>query len=191
MASISIKYAFEIFNYNLIHKIIFLENSPIQRRANNKTVVHLKNSFSNDKETLVNAINNNEDQQSISVVKPIKKVEFCKTEIHFAPDSGKVNIVETDGKPPPSNKFRRRRKNSSSSSSSSSSNNVQVLFFFFFCNILINESMRKIIIFRKIIYHWYTLVTLRTKNLYSEVKENKRKIWVIKKKLSTTNRRHR
>ncbi|XP_011308989.1 uncharacterized protein [Fopius arisanus] len=40
-----------------------------------------------------------------------KKVGFCKTEIHFAADSGKVNIVETDGKPPPTNKFRRRRKN--------------------------------------------------------------------------------
>ncbi|XP_015121253.1 uncharacterized protein LOC107044029 [Diachasma alloeum] len=39
-----------------------------------------------------------------------KKVGFCKTEIHFAADSGKVNIVETDGKPPPTNKFRRRRK---------------------------------------------------------------------------------
>ncbi|XP_014223189.1 serine/arginine repetitive matrix protein 1-like [Trichogramma pretiosum] len=43
--------------------------------------------------------------------KPVKKVEFCKTEIHFAPDSGKVNIVETDGKPPPTNKYRRKRRN--------------------------------------------------------------------------------
>lgn len=41
-----------------------------------------------------------------------KKVEFCKTEIHFAADSGRVNIVETDGKPPPTNNFRRRRRNS-------------------------------------------------------------------------------
>ncbi|KAG5674453.1 hypothetical protein PVAND_004423 [Polypedilum vanderplanki] len=41
-----------------------------------------------------------------------KKVEFCKTEIHFAADSGRVNIVETDEKPPPTNNFRRRRRNS-------------------------------------------------------------------------------
>ena len=43
-----------------------------------------------------------------------KKVEFCKTEIHFAADSGRVNIVETDGKPPPTNNFRRRRRTSGS-----------------------------------------------------------------------------
>lgn len=40
-----------------------------------------------------------------------KKVEFCKTEVHFTAESGKVNIVETDEKPPPTNNFRRRRKN--------------------------------------------------------------------------------
>lgn len=39
-----------------------------------------------------------------------KKVEFCKTEIHFAADSGRVNIVETNTKPPPTNNFRRRRR---------------------------------------------------------------------------------
>ncbi|KAK5644681.1 hypothetical protein RI129_005981 [Pyrocoelia pectoralis] len=41
-----------------------------------------------------------------------KKVEFCKTEVHFAVDSGRVNIVATDEKPPPTNNFRRRRRNS-------------------------------------------------------------------------------
>lgn len=41
-----------------------------------------------------------------------KKVEFCKTEVHFTADSGKVNIVETDGKPPSTNNFRRRRRSS-------------------------------------------------------------------------------
>lgn len=51
------------------------------------------------------------DESVILVGRPIKKVEFCKTEVHFAADSGKVNIVETDGKPPPSNRFRRRRRN--------------------------------------------------------------------------------
>lgn len=44
----------------------------------------------------------------------LKKVEFCKTEIHFAADSGRVNIVETDGKPPPTSNFRRRRRTSGS-----------------------------------------------------------------------------
>lgn len=50
-----------------------------------------------------------------------KRVEFCKTEIHFAPDSGRVNIVETDEKPAPSNNFRRRRRSGSGGSSNSSS----------------------------------------------------------------------
>lgn len=43
-----------------------------------------------------------------------KRVEFCKTEIHFAAESGRVNIVETDGKPPPTSNFRRRRRTSGS-----------------------------------------------------------------------------
>ncbi|KAH8410177.1 hypothetical protein KR009_007860 [Drosophila setifemur] len=42
-----------------------------------------------------------------------KRVEFCKTEVHFAAESGRVNIVETDGKPPPTQNFRRRRRTSS------------------------------------------------------------------------------
>ncbi|XP_044753638.1 uncharacterized protein LOC123313034 isoform X2 [Coccinella septempunctata] len=45
--------------------------------------------------------------------KKSKKVEFCKTEVHFAAESGKVNIVETDEKPPPTQNFRRRRRNPS------------------------------------------------------------------------------
>ncbi|XP_058452319.1 serine-rich adhesin for platelets [Malaya genurostris] len=44
-----------------------------------------------------------------------KKVEFCKTEVHFTADSGRVNIVETDEKPPPTNVFRRRRRSSGGS----------------------------------------------------------------------------
>ncbi|XP_052864521.1 uncharacterized protein LOC128271123 [Anopheles cruzii] len=44
-----------------------------------------------------------------------KRVEFCKTEVHFTADSGRVNIVETDEKPPPTNNFRRRRRPSGSS----------------------------------------------------------------------------
>ncbi|CAA9999064.1 unnamed protein product [Nesidiocoris tenuis] len=42
--------------------------------------------------------------------KKVKKVEFCKTEVHFAPDSGKVNIVETDEKPPSSQLLRRKKR---------------------------------------------------------------------------------
>lgn len=41
-----------------------------------------------------------------------KKVEFCKTEVHFAAEPGRFNIVETDEKPPPNN-IRRRRRTSS------------------------------------------------------------------------------
>ncbi|XP_035783714.1 serine-rich adhesin for platelets-like isoform X4 [Anopheles albimanus] len=47
-----------------------------------------------------------------------KRVEFCKTEVHFTADSGRVNIVETDEKPPPTNNFRRRRRSSGGSPSS-------------------------------------------------------------------------
>lgn len=39
----------------------------------------------------------------------VKKVEFCKTELHFAAESGRVNIIATDEKPPPSYDFRKRR----------------------------------------------------------------------------------
>ncbi|KAL1140132.1 hypothetical protein AAG570_000064 [Ranatra chinensis] len=39
-----------------------------------------------------------------------KRVEFCKTEVHFAPEAGKFNIVETDEKPPPNQIFRRKKK---------------------------------------------------------------------------------
>lgn len=46
----------------------------------------------------------------------LKRVEFCKTEVHFAAESGRVNIVETDGKPPSTNNFRRRRRISAPSS---------------------------------------------------------------------------
>ncbi|KAL1495046.1 hypothetical protein ABEB36_010529 [Hypothenemus hampei] len=50
-----------------------------------------------------------EDDTS-NLSKRSKKVEFCKTEVHFAAESGKVNIVETDEKPPPTQNFRRRRR---------------------------------------------------------------------------------
>ncbi|XP_071446174.1 uncharacterized protein [Hetaerina americana] len=43
-------------------------------------------------------------------IRASKKVEFSKTEVHFAAESGRFHIVETAGKPPPSNNFRRRRR---------------------------------------------------------------------------------
>lgn len=43
-----------------------------------------------------------------------KKVEFCKTEVHFTADSGKFHIVETDeNKPSTSHLFRRKKKDRS------------------------------------------------------------------------------
>lgn len=52
---------------------------------------------------------NKKNQTSEEVDRRVKRVEFCKTEVHFTPDSGKVNIIATDEKPPPSNDFRKRR----------------------------------------------------------------------------------
>ncbi|KAK9889525.1 hypothetical protein WA026_006879 [Henosepilachna vigintioctopunctata] len=56
----------------------------------------------------------NGDHDFSAFNKKSKKVEFCKTEVHFAAESGKVNIVETDEKPPPTQNFRRRRRNNNS-----------------------------------------------------------------------------
>uniref|UniRef100_A0A1A9W2K1 Uncharacterized protein n=1 Tax=Glossina brevipalpis TaxID=37001 RepID=A0A1A9W2K1_9MUSC len=56
---------------------------------------------------------NNEALHATSQKNQQKRVEFCKTEVHFATESGRVNIVETDSKPPPTNNFRRRRRSSS------------------------------------------------------------------------------
>lgn len=59
----------------------------------------------------VNGISSNSSQLHRSSAQ--KRVEFCKTEVHFAAESGRVNIVETDGKPPPTQNFRRRRRTAS------------------------------------------------------------------------------
>ncbi|XP_049867158.1 uncharacterized protein LOC126367604 isoform X3 [Pectinophora gossypiella] len=48
-------------------------------------------------------------QSSATDDRKIKKVGFCKTELHFDADLGKVNIIATDEKPPPSSDFRKRR----------------------------------------------------------------------------------
>lgn len=48
-----------------------------------------------------------------------KKVEFCKTEVHFTADSGKFHIVETDeNKPSTSHLFRRKKKDRTKSGES-------------------------------------------------------------------------
>lgn len=39
----------------------------------------------------------------------LKRVEFSKTEVHFATGTGRVNIIETDSKPPSTNNFRRKK----------------------------------------------------------------------------------
>lgn len=65
--------------------------------------------------TLPTAIETNEgyvylnNQTSDEGNRKVKKVEFCKTELHFAAETGRVNIISTDNKPPPSNDFRKRR----------------------------------------------------------------------------------
>lgn len=53
-----------------------------------------------------------------------RRVEFCKTEVHFAAESGRFHIIETDEKPPPSNNFRRRRRSQPSSSSTAAATAV-------------------------------------------------------------------
>lgn len=68
--------------------------------ANGFNVIFNSNNLSNNNNTLLtNSVQTNNS----------KRVEFCKTEVHFAAESGRVNIVESDGKPPPTNNFRRRR----------------------------------------------------------------------------------
>lgn len=109
---------------------IIINNKIIPSRPNAVTVVNLMSpeSFQEDtraKKSIVTLCpspvptkasltktNSSGDEGTINLPgRAVKKVGFCKTEVHFAADSGKVNIVETDGKPPPTNKFRRRRKN--------------------------------------------------------------------------------
>lgn len=67
---------------------------------NNASVEHLA-----DDNTCINI-----EEDITSMIKKNKKVEFSKTEIHFVADSGRVNIIDTDNKPPPTQNFRRRRR---------------------------------------------------------------------------------
>ncbi|XP_030240719.1 uncharacterized protein LOC108658058 isoform X7 [Drosophila navojoa] len=61
----------------------------------------------------INGGSNNNSSSQLQRSSAQKRVEFCKTEVHFAAESGRVNIVETDGKPPPTQNFRRRRRTAS------------------------------------------------------------------------------
>jgi hypothetical protein len=74
-----------------------------------KSLIHLNGAYTNDEISASHEAFLDENGRKS------KRVEFCKTEIHFAAESGRVNIVETDGKPPPTNNFRRRRRSSGSS----------------------------------------------------------------------------
>ncbi|KAK0084016.1 hypothetical protein PV325_007789 [Microctonus aethiopoides] len=99
---------------NLMHPESFQDNSRNKKSSIvtlRSSPVHPENSQKNHKSS-VTKTNSSGDEGGVNLPsKAVKKVGFCKTEVHFAADSGKVNIVETDGKPPPTNKFRRRRKN--------------------------------------------------------------------------------
>lgn len=58
--------------------------------------------------------------KSEKLEKRLKKVDFSKMEVHFEPGSGKVNIVETDEKPPSNQLFRRKKRNRDRSARSES-----------------------------------------------------------------------
>lgn len=81
----------------------------------------------NSKPTKINHENNLVDDPSR---RPSRRVEFCKTEVHFAAESGRVNIVETDGKPPSTNNFRRRRRSSTTFDTTTSASAGTVLMHF-------------------------------------------------------------
>lgn len=72
-------------------------------------------------------LKHDEDENNLN--RRTKKVEFCKTEVHFAAESGKVNIVATDEKPPPTQNFRRRRRNSGPTLEDFNKNGLPILHF--------------------------------------------------------------
>lgn len=101
--------------------------SPTENGYENKrhSIAVDETKYVKDSKTLVNlnGLNSKEWNSSSSNIldengRRMKRVEFCKTEVHFAAESGRVNIVETDGKPPSTNNFRRRRRISAPTTSS-------------------------------------------------------------------------
>lgn len=72
------------------------------------------------KTTIINVNNFETADASLPIVdndaKKPKKVEFSKTEVHFAAaEPGKIKIVETNEKPPPANLYRRKKRSVSAS----------------------------------------------------------------------------
>lgn len=101
--------------------------SPTENGYENKrhSIAVDETKYVKDSKTLINlnGLNSKEWNSSSSNIldengRRMKRVEFCKTEVHFAAESGRVNIVETDGKPPSTNNFRRRRRISAPTTSS-------------------------------------------------------------------------
>ncbi|XP_065356820.1 serine-rich adhesin for platelets isoform X3 [Calliphora vicina] len=93
------------------HSIAVDESQYVRDNSRQTTQVHINGfyepgNYSKLMHTSESTTTNDRGQQ--------KRVEFSKTEVHFATESGRVNIVETDSKPPPTNNFRRRRSRSSS-----------------------------------------------------------------------------
>lgn len=95
-----------------------LSNSSSSSEPLNTTVVNVNNFEEKDNvsnnflssATILNSINNGMEINNIDLKKP-KKVEFSKTEVHFAvAEPGKIKIVETNEKPPPANLYRRKKR---------------------------------------------------------------------------------
>lgn len=56
-----------------------------------------------------------------------KRVEFCKTEVHFTPESGKIEIIETEKKPVRKLNLRKGRKGTKKSHSNLEKNTISSL----------------------------------------------------------------
>ncbi|XP_072379555.1 uncharacterized protein [Diabrotica undecimpunctata] len=101
------------------HSIAVDESKYVTRNNNN-------NSFRRISLALNDQVRPDDDENNM---RKTKKVEFCKTEVHFAAESGKVNIVATDEKPPPTQNFRRRRRNSGPTMEDFNKNGLPLLHF--------------------------------------------------------------
>ncbi|CAG9830037.1 unnamed protein product [Diabrotica balteata] len=101
------------------HSIAVDESKYVTKNNNN-------NSFRRISLALNDQVRPDDDENNM---RKTKKVEFCKTEVHFAAESGKVNIVATDEKPPPTQNFRRRRRNSGPTMDDFNKNGLPLLHF--------------------------------------------------------------
>lgn len=99
------------------HSIAVDESKYVTRSAENKYQIapyrRTSLAIADNDASIALMMDGGEDDESANSGKKHKKVEFSKTEVHFAAESGRVNIVETDEKPPPTQNFRRRRRTSS------------------------------------------------------------------------------